>query len=299
MTIMANGAFGGNYPNERDNSPAGWQRSRLAPDIDWKYHHIISWKTLRDTWQGLLMCQSWKALAFYVKALGIDDVAMVNRLMSGALSYQDQAELFSRLSWPQWNIVEGPADRDDEGGSDVDLFTHGLIGTEPGRMAAIATLYRAMAGFLAHFSERAMEASRESNRNQLVSQYDPQAGRPAQVGPAIDLLTAALRGMFPYSAETFISYREAMWKTTLAGRVHQKFAQVWLRTPRFKKSDGAPYTPPVHFVRQENLVCCPGCSHKFNPDTALSGGASGLKRCPKCGKNVYAKSHAFKDPQFT
>lgn len=74
--------------------------------------------------------------------------------MNAQMTQEDCDELYAKLSWPAWNIVEGPADRDDEGGTDLDLFRHGLQGTEPARMQALQRLYDAMEDFLSLFNRR-------------------------------------------------------------------------------------------------------------------------------------------------
>jgi hypothetical protein len=33
MTILIDGAFGGDNPNARDNSPGHWARTKLSPEI--------------------------------------------------------------------------------------------------------------------------------------------------------------------------------------------------------------------------------------------------------------------------
>lgn len=297
MTILADGAFAGIKPNERDSSPAGWVRSTLVPDIDWKYHHIIPWEMLRDTWQGLLMCQGWKELAFYVEAVGVQR-SLVNRLMSRAMTYQDREDLFARLSWPAWNIVEGPADREDEGGTELDIFHHGLIGIETLQMTEINKLHQAMSAFLQHFDRSAMMQARNSNVSAQASTYDPQRGAPENVSSSRDLLMKALRSMTSYKTSRFIPYREDMWMTAVAGRVDSKIA-VWTRKPRFKKSNGAARSPPIHSVPQIGLTECGKCRSKFNAAKAKAGGAPGMKLCPKCGFNVYTPKSAFHDPGFT
>ncbi len=72
MSITKSGSFSGVKPNERDSVPFHWKRTQLVPDISWKYHHIIPWQTLRDTWQALLMCDYWKGCVLYVKVIGVD-----------------------------------------------------------------------------------------------------------------------------------------------------------------------------------------------------------------------------------
>ncbi len=129
MSITKSGSFSGVKPNERDSVPFHWKRTQLVPDISWKYHHIIPWQTLRDTWQALLMCDYWKGYVLYVKVIGVVSWGpLISRLMNAQMTQEDCDELYAKLSWPAWNIVEGPADRDDEGGTDLDLFRHGLQG---------------------------------------------------------------------------------------------------------------------------------------------------------------------------
>ncbi|MEN1501319.1 hypothetical protein AAIH24_33535, partial [Pseudomonas aeruginosa] len=78
------------------------------------------------------MCDYWKGYVLYVKVIGVVSWGpLISRLMNAQMTQEDCDELYAKLSWPAWNIVEGPADRDDEGGTDLDLFRHGLQGTEP------------------------------------------------------------------------------------------------------------------------------------------------------------------------
>ncbi|TRL54246.1 hypothetical protein [Pseudomonas aeruginosa] len=290
MSITKSGSFSGVKPNERDSVPFHWKRTQLVPDISWKYHHIIPWQTLRDTWQALLMCDYWKGCVLYVKVIGVVSWGpLISRLMNAQMTQEDCDELYAKLSWPAWNIVEGPADRDDEGGTDLDLFRHGLQGTEPARMQALQRLYDAMEDFLSLFNRREFEATR-------LTVYNPRGGAPAVDEAHREALHTALQGMLPYKDQAFIPYRPEMWIVTLEGREHRKYP-TWLRTPRYKKADGSPPKAAPHAVEQTGLTQCPKCGNKFRTNTAVQIFAE-HRSCPRCGTAVYVAKHAFKDPTF-
>ena len=248
MTILIDGAFGGDNPNARDNSPGHWARTKLSPDIDWKFHHIIPWDMLRDTWQALLMCQWWKETEFYMRALGVNvnafDVQLVTieRLKSKLLTHKDREEIYSKLSWPSWNIVEGPADRDDEGGTDLDIFHYGLTNNERKRMADIHALHDAMSSFLEKFRHQDLENARIQNRYQTESQYDPHTGAPEGVIHTQLKLRHALDKMKSYRNSPLIAFREEMWTVTLKPKKSKK-GNFWERKPRYIKAIGP--TPSV------------------------------------------------------
>lgn len=291
MTILSDGAFAGTSPNERGNSPRDWARSELVPNIKWKYHHVIPWEMQRDTWQALLMCQRWKELTNYVNAIGADG-SLVKRLQNKTMTFEDRDDLFARLSWPAWNIVEGPADRDDEGGTDLDIFRHGLTSNQVKRMDHIYELHEAMNKFLEPFDRKAMMKGRSSNSGAQASKYRPQAGAPEASLNSIDPLTAALKNMTSYKNSLFIPYCEGMWTITVEGRVNAKIV-AWCRTPRFKKYDGMLPQPPSHSVPQTGLTKCGKCLRKFNAKKAEQGAGPGLRVCPGCGSHVFVERSIF------
>jgi hypothetical protein len=210
MTILANGAFAGTSPNQRDGAPK-WARTVLVLYINWKYHHIIAWEMLRDTWQGLLMCMWWLEIGIYIEVIGMrNSTLVVKSLKDGIMNDGDRQILFNKLSWPAWNIVEGPADRDDEGGSELDIFHHGITGNQKGRMNAINTLYQAMRKFLSYFNRHDMETNRVKNVNALESKNDPKIGTPKNVDNSHNELLEALKGMRPYKTSSIISYCNSM-----------------------------------------------------------------------------------------
>ena len=247
MTILIDGAFGGDNPNARDNSP-GHYRTKLSPDIDWKFHHIIPWDMLRDTCKALLMCQWWKETEFYMRALGVNvnafDVQLVTieRLKSKLLTYKDREEIYSKLSWPSWNIVEGPADRDDEGGTDLDIFHYGLTNNERKRMADIHALHDAMSSFLEKFVARTWKMREfkidiKLNHNMIHTSAAPEGVIHTQLK-----LRHALDKMKSYRNSPLIAFREEMWTVTLEPKKSKK-GNFWERKPRYIKAIGP--TPSV------------------------------------------------------
>jgi hypothetical protein len=240
----------------------------------------------------------FEALTAYTMAVGVTaPKAVIAAIRSQAgMSQPVLGELYTKLSWPTWNIVEGPADRDDEGGTDVDLFEHGLERSAKSRFTSIKLLWHAMSAFLDQLDRPALKARRDAMLN--AGPDAPWAG-PIGTSPSASS-TKALKIQLHQHGKVFkkvaiIPYREAMWKVTVAGRVHAKYP-IWLRTPRFMKADGTP-GEPLHGVDQSGKVQCPYCRHAFpEPPRKLPGN---MTPCPKCQKHVFVgEKNRFKDPAF-
>lgn len=68
---------------------------------------------------------------------------------NGALTFDQQLELDRRVTWPKWNIVEGPGNRSDDPGEGFDFYSHGITLSEAQRQALLAGLN----GFLLQFND--------------------------------------------------------------------------------------------------------------------------------------------------
>jgi len=115
------------HTNTRDNSKI-WKLDRPIPinyEIPMDWHHIIPWKVLRDGWSALATSGRWDVLKEWVNLWGFDEVTIINNMRNGVLGSPDNANMWDKLCWAEWNIVEGPNNDlriDDPGSDDVDTF---------------------------------------------------------------------------------------------------------------------------------------------------------------------------------
>jgi hypothetical protein len=64
------------------------------------------------------------------------------------LEIHERYEIERAVSWPPWNAVEGPRDRSDDPGDQLEVFRHGVTDRDGARMPAIENFARAMERFL-------------------------------------------------------------------------------------------------------------------------------------------------------
>lgn len=280
-SILPSGVFGGLDPNKRQNVPSGWTRTKMKPDIDWKYHHVISWDALRDTWQGLLEHQAWDTLEAYMHAVNVKGASGIRgKLHRGEdLDINEREEVYQKISWPAWNIVEGPADRADEGGNELDLFQHGMPQDHYLRHTQIDLLWKSMSAFLAKLDRPKLKEGREKNKNkhtgpQVNAKYD------AGVNDASARLAIALSKMRAYQEASFIPYIPSMWQVVNPGYVDKNARAAWTTRPTFEKADAT----RSHIGALPAKMRCPGCLTTFDTPNAVIGTNY---PCPSCDKFVY------------
>jgi hypothetical protein len=281
MAILPSGVFGGGDPNKRDAQPSGWARTRKIPDIHWKHHHVIPWEVLRDTWQAFLTYQCWDQVKAYLTLLGVSNPSSKRDKLQRQrdLDQQEREETYQKLSWPGWNIVEGPGDRDDEGGSEVDLFREGLRPADRTRHVAIDLLWKEWLPFLKKIDRIRLQRDRDANR-------DSQAAAQVHIDRSRAIADAALRlgramlGAHMPSDATFIPYTASMWTAVTPGYIHKQYPALWVTSPVYVKAvaggtDIGDLPPKMR---------CPKCKHVFYAPNVVRGAHY---PCPGCQSYVY------------
>lgn len=144
MSIDSRGVYTGTTKSSNQRPPAPWASSKLHINLSW--HHVIPHATLQDCWQALArridLDKAKVALESFMRLLKIETPRQWVRAMeAGALSIEQQLVLDVKISWPAWNIVEGPSFRRDDPKNDFDEFTSGLTASELERHKKLKKLF--------------------------------------------------------------------------------------------------------------------------------------------------------------
>jgi len=129
--------------------PAPWKKSDAKINLTW--HHLIPYAMMFDCWEALARNQKLGkcqvALQSYLRLVKAENPRAILRSMeAGSLSFAAQEDLWRRLAWPAWNIVEGPSKRTDDpkDNHSLDEFTSGLTISEFNRQRKIKDLFLAI-----------------------------------------------------------------------------------------------------------------------------------------------------------
>lgn len=118
------------HTNTRNNRRI-WKKDRPVPmsyEIPMDWHHIIPWKVLRNGWSALATSGRWKVLTAWVELWGLNNVpGIVDSMQNGNLGAPNNANMWDKLCWAEWNFVEGPTNGnralgDDPGSDGLDAF---------------------------------------------------------------------------------------------------------------------------------------------------------------------------------
>ncbi len=237
MTMCVNGTFGARSPHDRSARPTSWVHLVYQPTMEFKFHHVISWDSLRDTWQALLELEEWNALEAFINAVGITGASMIRGKLrrDEALTTLERDTIFERVSWPGWNIVQGPGNRTDEGGSDIDLFTEGMVDLDKERQVTLGLLWIEMNNLLSKVNKSDLKNTREAARDNLLPDRVTQAGN-VDSRDAASRLERAFNSMSKFKTATFIPYTHSMWDTVSAGAVRRGAIGAWEAVPAFQKT---------------------------------------------------------------
>ena len=266
MPIDDHGFFAGG----RSSAPATWRSDDRPPgNISRAFHHVIPLRDLSDTWQGLRRGLRpgqrgpffW-AIDKYMSMLGVagNRQKKIEQMMKDE-GFVDQLyvkeDISSKLDWPAWDIVEGPANRADDPGSGFDQFLYGMTPEEKMRQSDIHLLYEAMDAFLRRY--RSLEAypyplsDPRSKGYTDAERNDPDYRR---------LVEALVRPMgfigTKYSRAGYIPYKASMWKAVEKRTVSPTNREAWEREPRFRKADQKPSSvfpsgDPTSSARQHQI----------------------------------------------
>jgi hypothetical protein len=282
MSLRANGTFGSLDPHDRSERPNGWTHPVLKPSIDFSFHHSIAWDSLRDVWQTLLEHGQWNALEAFMTAAGVTGASMIRgKLHRGDdLSQIEVDHVFEKISWPGWNIVQGPRARTDEGGTDYDRYEFGMTDADRDRHRTLNLLHLQIAALLGLPCVDAQKL--RDTRTAGLNNHKPDRVTSAhsdEVSDAASRLALAFNKMARFKTATFIPYTHSMWQTVNPGVVNKEHVARWDTPPLFKKTTA----PPEVTGNMPARMKCKNakCGEKFDtpnvpPRTLVS--------CPACHK---------------
>ena len=166
------------------------------------WHHVIPRSLLRNAWNALAKNQATSdkaqlALHTYLRLVGFEH-ADAKRLLAamgaGALSGEDQERVRVAVSFPVWDIVEGPENRsDDPKDHTFDEYSIGLTPGELNRQSKLLHLY----GGLRRFNEATAGED----------QVEPHVF--TSLATDMFFVERTLEGV-----KTLIPFRESMWEMT-------------------------------------------------------------------------------------
>ena len=117
--------------------------------MDW--HHMIPWNTLRDGWSALATSGRWEVLTEWVELWQLPNVPQIIRdMQQGNLGAPRNGQMWDKLCWSEWNLVEGPtngnrASGDDPGGTGFDAFESARMPNNiRGRSQILKSIYTQM-----------------------------------------------------------------------------------------------------------------------------------------------------------
>jgi hypothetical protein len=129
-TVRPNFPWRIQHTNTRDNRQI-WKVDRPVPmsyEIPMDWHHIIPWRVLRNGWSALATSGRWEVLTAWAELWNLSNVpGIVNSMQNGNLGHPNNENMFNKLCWAEWNLVEGPtngnrAPGDDPGSDGLDSF---------------------------------------------------------------------------------------------------------------------------------------------------------------------------------
>lgn len=143
--MNANGSLAGG-----GRSPGPAHVTAEPPFTHFAWHHVVPWTVMRDTWIYLQANNHWDVLESYMKLLNVESPATARaQMQANALAVADAADIHAKLSYPAFNLVEGPEDRNDNPAANVvDRFTVGMSKSERSRQDDLLRLDQAMRPFL-------------------------------------------------------------------------------------------------------------------------------------------------------
>lgn len=246
MVMNSQGMFTGAKPHDRATRPATMQHgpAQTTPEITLKFHHMISWDCLRDVWQGLIEHQRWDGIEAFLNATGVPGAQTARAALQsgGTLDAATDAIALEKVSWPAWNIVQGPGNRADEGGSDVDLFVHGVPDIFKERMTLVDLLWIEMKAFLGKLDRPKMAKRREATKTDAAAPVVQQSDS----GPVNDAAAGVTRALIKVSKlreASYVPYVHSMWQVVGYGRVDPSAPAAWIGgiyfEPRYEKSRAA------------------------------------------------------------
>jgi len=142
----------------RSYAPSAWTRTKFGkPEVPMTWHHVIPHAAMRACWNALASHQAESprakvALQIYMRLLGFphgETKTLIKEMEAGSLPVESQDRIEAAVTYPPWNIVEGPHNRakDDDPGSRFDIYAAGLTAIELARHEKLKVLDVALRTF--------------------------------------------------------------------------------------------------------------------------------------------------------
>lgn len=231
MTLNNLGMFSGRDPHDRATRPASMTHNAAqpTPQIELKFHHMISWDCLRDVWQGLIEHGRWDAIEAFLDAVNVPGAQAARQALEtgGTLDPATDFVALERISWPAWNIVQGPGQRLDEGGSDYDQFSNGVPSILKPRLAMVDLLWIEMKAFLGNIDRSKLKQRREAARNQTGVAVTRQPDN-LLVNTAAEGVARALVKVSKYKEASYTPYIHSMWEVVGYSQVDPTAPAAWV-----------------------------------------------------------------------
>jgi hypothetical protein len=209
---------------ERPPAPLDWEArvpSKLPCTMTW--HHVLPFSQLRQCWNTVASHQTdqpWEvyALRTYLRVIGFEKEEvkqLAESIKQGTLSSTNYERLWHRLSWPPWDVIQGPRKRADDPAECFDEYTIGLTPAELNRQRRLKSLWLKMASF-----NDATEGLVQIDRAQLVFLTN-----------ALTLMLANIENV-----QWPIFFRESMWEMVEVGGKKPDYpgAATWRKRRRSK-----------------------------------------------------------------
>ena len=196
--------------------PSAWRHPVETPAIEFSWHHTIPLENLTKMWNGLVKGSHWEAIDQYLQLIGMPMPAVViKQIKAGRVQARD--DLWQRIQWPSWNIVEGPGGKnrpksDDPGSSFEKWYSGSLSSNQRQVIYAVTSIYAAI---------RKIPMDAGSKADPTIS-----ARLAKDLANAFKHNKSALRGKGP------IKWTSEMWTVDVAGRAHPRRNE-WLRNPKW------------------------------------------------------------------
>ncbi|MFX0199054.1 MAG: hypothetical protein ACFFCW_23270 [Candidatus Hodarchaeota archaeon] len=161
----------------RVDAPQDWVHTINEKNIRMAWHHIIPMQTFQLLWNKLLGIRARDVLEKYMDLLMVPNIENKIAMMQGDnLDGDSKNVLLSKISWPVFNIVEGPLHRSDDPKKNFDEFRNGLTGGELGRQEDLQWFYKRIhhaletrdARVASNMTSRAIKVIRRYKRSPMI-----------------------------------------------------------------------------------------------------------------------------------
>jgi len=146
MSVNSKGELTGK-PSDRARVP--WKSSDVTIDgkpVAMGFHHVVPFAKVFHCWNflafnvGVNKCPP--VMETFLRLVGAPAKEWRKAIQEGILADDQQADLEIKLTYPGWNIIEGPKARSDDPADSFDEYTHGITIAEANRQARLRDLHQ-------------------------------------------------------------------------------------------------------------------------------------------------------------